>query len=570
MKTRWHVHNPDPTLVEPIARECRCHRAVAGALVNRNILDPEAAHRFLNPSFDHFRSPFRLKDMERAVERIVAAIRQGEHICVYGDYDVDGISAVALVTEFLEEAGARTCSLVPHRAGDGYGFHERHVGELVRRQVRLVITVDCGVSSHKSVDKANEAGIDVIVTDHHHPPSPLPRALAVVDPKRPDCPSGLQNLAGVGVAFCLLVCLRAALRHEGLWTGGAEPNLRRKCDLVALGTIADMVPLTEENRILTRTGLQVLGSDPHPGIKVLMEVSGIRQGRIDETDVAFRLAPRLNAAGRLADARSALDLLRARDMDTARNLAVQLDALNRRRQEIEQEHLDGILEGFRQDPSVLAGTCLVLDSPAWHPGVIGIVASRLARRFCRPVVLISRADGWGKGSARSIPGFDLYQGLVSCTGSLEAFGGHASAAGIVIRQERIPSFRRDFDAAVKNGTRPEDFVPRLPVDGPLDLDAVDAALADQIEAMGPFGEGNREPVFCASHVTVASSSVVGKGHQRMDWTHGTGDQMRRLQAIWFRSEQQHHVPETLERAAFRVRWNRWNGKKQIQLIVEGI
>jgi single-stranded-DNA-specific exonuclease len=576
MQKRWHILSPNPAQVSTLADSLGCQQAVATALINRGICDPDQAATFLQPSLAHIRSPLLMKDVDRAVERILLAIRRGEKVLIFGDYDMDGVTATAILFEFLAYLDADVEYYIPNRLTEGYGLTKDYVEKrAIPDGICLIITVDCGISSFDAVSAAHRAGIDVIITDHHEPPPLVPDAFAILNPKQSDCPSGFSWLAGVGVAFNLIVALRKKLRDEGFWSarGGPEPNLKAACDLVALGTVADMVPLVEENRIYVKAGLEVLASNVRPGIKALLDVCNVPDRPLDTRDLAFRLAPRVNAAGRLRHGSIALRLLTTSDMETARAIAKELNQENTRRQKIENRILSEIVKQFENNPELLEQRALVLDQQGWHEGVIGIVASRLVDRYYRPVVVISVSDGIGKGSARSPDGFDVYEGLKDCAPHLERFGGHKAAAGITLRAENIPVFRRDFAKIVCQKTTPEDFVPKLVIDAEISGSDVSDELADELEALAPFGTGNPEPVFVLSEVDVVSARVVGGRHLQMrlrPLNPSKAGQTRLSDAILFNppATDCKPPPKRFQRIACHVRWNRWRDKKNIQLVIK--
>ena len=571
MEKRWMIANVDGAAATALEQALGCHPVIAALLVNRRLTTPEQADAFLHASIAHLRPPVGLRDLEPAVERVVRAVAAGENILLFGDYDVDGTTATAVLFEFLRACGASVSYYIPHRLNEGYGLQSRHIREVaVPRRATLLITVDCGSSSHAAVDAARAAGIDVIITDHHHVSPPLPQAMAVINPKRRDCPSGLSRLAGVGVAFYLAVALRRRLRESGFWAERAEPNLRSLCDLVALGTIADMVPLLEENRILAKTGLDVIGSGRRPGVAALLDAAGIAHRPMDADDVAFRLAPRLNAAGRLDHAGRVVELLTADRMDTARGLAHTLNQLNASRQEIERRIWDDLEALIARRPELLKCRTLVLAHPGWHAGVIGIAASKMMARYHRPVVLIALTGGCGRGSARGIPGVDLFACLSACRMHLEELGGHAQAAGLRIQADRLTDFQQAFETAVRDAADPEAFIPHLPVEAEVELSAITEDLADQLEQLMPFGAENPEPLFMARGVAVVSSSRVGEHHRRLVLRPLDGPANRTFQAIRFHADPREDAVTHFARMAYRLRWNRWNGSRTLQLVVEAV
>ena len=566
MQKRWESKRPDPGRVETLAAQLDCDPVIATLFVNRGITSEAEARKFMAAMAADIRPPFVLKGMDRAVRRIYAALNHNENILIFGDYDADGITATAVLFTFLRHAGANVSTHIPHRAREGYGLQPHHITDLARRsKTALVITVDCGSASTDAVETARSAGIDVIITDHHIPPATLPRAAAVINPNRPDCPSGLGALAGVGVAFYLSMALRKYLREKAFWSHRREPNLKALCDLVAIGTIADMVPMRGENRILTRMGLTVVNSDPRSGIRALMDIAGMSGRPAEAGDIAFKMAPRLNAAGRLAHADAAFKLLTATDRSTADALARSLDDLNAQRQSIEKSMTDQALTTLNKDPRLLERCSIVLYDSHWHEGVLGIVASRLVKRYSRPVILITRSNGMGKGSGRSIPGVDLVGALNACSAYLDRFGGHAMAAGLGIAPDRIDDFRDQFDRTIAAATEAGDFMPVLPIDCVLDFKRITGRLLDQMEMLKPYGIGNPEPLFMARNVSVVGSKIVGRSHRQMRLQQSTG---RPVNAIQFNVDTGTALPETFERIAFRLQWNRWNGKQSPQIIVD--
>ncbi len=573
MKKKWHILSPDPELVSKLAHGLGCQLTVATVLVNRGICSQDQAAAFLKASLAHIRSPFLMKDVGRAVERILVAVRGGEKVLIFGDYDMDGIAATALLFEFLTHLNAEVDYHIPNRLTEGYGLSRDYVeNRAIPDGVGLIITVDCGISSFDAVSAARRAGIDVIITDHHEIPSMMPEAFAILNPKQPDCPSGCWWLAGVGVAVNLVLALRKTLRDEGFWCarGRLEPNLKAACDLVALGTVSDMVPLVEENRIFVKAGLEVLSNDVRPGIRALLDVCRILNCRLDTNDIAFKLAPRLNAAGRLSHGSIVLRLLTTSNMETANSIAKELNEENIRRQKIEGRILSEISRLIEDSPQLLEQRALVFAQQGWHEGVIGIVASRLVDRYHRPVVVISVSEGKGKGSARSPDGFNLYEGLKECAQHLERFGGHKAAAGITLRAENIPVFREDFEKIVCRKTTPEDLVPEIIIDSEVSASDISAELTDELEALAPFGKGNPEPLFVLSDVDVLSARLVGGHHLQMRLRSSnlpkTG-QARPLDAIFFNMGNGESHPRHFDRIVFHLGWNRWKDRKKIQLVI---
>jgi single-stranded-DNA-specific exonuclease len=571
MNKHWHMLQPDPEVIKKLSRQLNYNPITAAVLVNRDIITLQDAQSFINSSLNNLRPPFSLHDMEAAVDRIYKAIVDHEKILVFGDYDVDGITAVVVLLNFLRYVGADVSYYIPHRIMEGYSIQPRHISQYARpNQVDLIITADCGSGSHQAVEAANRFGIDMVITDHHNISESIPPALAVINPKRPDCRAGLQNLAGVGVAFFLLICLRTHLREKGFWDKKPEPNLKEYCDLVALGTVADMVPLIEENRILCKTGLELIKAGQRPGLRALVEASAIRNQSPNAEDIAFRLAPRLNAAGRMDHAARAVDLLCATDTNSAEKTAQTLNLLNRKRQDLEKGILADIQRFIENNPSLLRRQTLVLSREGWHAGVLGIVASRLMQKYHRPVVLISLQDGMGKGSARGVEGLNLYDALADCQSFLDNFGGHAMAAGLQIREEKIADFQNAFESVIQRTTSPGALTPVIHIDCELDFTSISDGLIDELELLMPYGTGNPEPLFVARKVKVLNSKIVGQNHRRMFLSQTSGYAKTTIPAIQFNVEADDAQKKSFDQIVFRLHWNRWNGKKSAQIVIEDL
>jgi len=567
MTTIWDIHEPDPAAVRHLAAALAVEPLVAAVLVNRRITTVEAARSFLAPSLTTIRPPGTIKDIEKAAGRLVDAVTAKEKILVFGDYDVDGVSATALLLIFLRAIGARVSHYIPHRRKEGYGLREDHIRKRVLPgKYSLVITVDCGISSHEAVRLASAASVDVIITDHHQPSSRLPEALAVINPKRDDCGAGLDHLAGVGMAFYLLIEVRRQLRRQGFWQDRLEPNLKVLCDLVALGTVADMVPLVEENRVFVHAGLPAMAS--RPGIKALMDISRVASNRIGSDDIAFRLAPRLNAAGRVAHANLALRLLTTNSPHRAKRIARTLDRLNGRRQAMEADIFHQVQRRIEAHPALLDRPALVMAERNWHEGVLGIVAARLARDFIRPVILLAHDGTMARGSARSIPGIDLYRLLATCENHMEGYGGHAMAAGLTLPYDNLHDFEEQLMLVLTERTQPEDFHQRLTLDAEIELHQIVPRLLDQLEDLQPFGQAVAEPLFMARDVLVDTHRVVGKHHRQMTLRSHNRTENFSLPAIQFNIDPDQPPPQAYKRLAFHMRWNRWNGSRRPQLLVK--
>ena len=571
MKPEWQLIPHDPEIVQSLISSLNCHPVTAIILANRGIFSKQEALSFLSPSLGKIRHPFSIKDLPRAVDRVIHALSAKEKILIFGDYDADGITSTVILLEFLRDLGADVDFYIPHRTREGYGLKPGHIPEVaVTGAVDLIITVDCGSDSHEAVIKANAAGIDVIITDHHTISSDMPQAHAVVNPKRPDCSSGLDHLAGVGVVYYLMMGIRKTLREKGFFQSHPEPNLKQYCDLVALGTVADIVPLTAENRAFTRTGLELMGRSERIGLKTLMVSANITDHHVDTDDVAFRLAPRLNAAGRIGHARESIQLLTASDRERAAHISETLSDYNAYRKKIEDETFKDILMTIERNPDLLDRKSMVFHDPEWHEGILGIVASRLVRKFVKPVVLVATKNGVGRGSARSIPGFDLYRGLKQCSTLLEGYGGHTLAAGLSIKTGRLPDFVSRFESVVSEVTRPDDFMDPVFIDHELPFSLITPKLLDEFSRLMPFGKENPEPLFLSRDVKVVQSHILGKNHRRMVLKQESDMSNTVLSAIHFNIDRQSPKPRHLTHILYRLRYNRYNGRKSIQLVIEDI
>lgn len=556
---RWLLAQPRPEKEGRLAAELGVSPLLARLLVNRNVDASGPAANFLEGRLSkHLRSPMLFRDMGRAADRVVRALAGGERVGIYGDYDVDGISGSAVLIRFLRSLGADPALYIPQRLREGYGLNEGGIRQLAAAGAKVVVTVDCGAVSHREVSLAASLGMDVIVCDHHQvSPTRLP-ATAVLNPIEADAGFPFSGLCGAGVAFYLALGTRMRLRE----TAGAKvPDLRRDLDLVALGTIADLVPIVEENRVLVKYGLRELAASTHPGVVALKAVSGVSD--VSSATVGFRLAPRLNAGGRLADARRSVELLTTGDRSEAEKLAASLDEENRARQIIERQIFDEAVALIDESGGLGERRSIVLASEHWHPGVIGIVASRLVERFYRPTILLARNGGEGpfRGSGRSIHGLNLYEVLNSCQSHVLGFGGHKMAAGLTIEHEHIPAFVCAVESAVRERTGPDDFIPVRKVDCEMTLDRVDGACIEDLGRLEPYGIGNPQPLFMARQVGVRGSRVVGESHLKLLLE----QQGRTLPAIGFGMADQPVEPGQRLDVLFSPIVSTWQGSTTIEL-----
>lgn len=504
---RWVVRTPDQGTVRALCSFPVLSPLLAQLLVNRGIDTPEKAAAFLSPSLrEGLRSPLLFPDMAKATGRLLRARTLGERVCVYGDYDVDGITGSAQLLLFFREIGMEPDLYIPHRMREGYGLNAPAVRFLANRKTKVLVTADCGATGHREIELAQSLGIDVIVCDHHHVPAERLPAYAVLNPMEKECPFSFSGLSGAGVVFYLLMGLRMRLREQGHMP---VPDLRRYLDLATLGTVADLVPLVEENRVLVTHGLREIARSDRLGLQALKDISGA--GEISASYIGFRLGPRLNAGGRLAEAQKSVELLTTTDSARARELAVDLDQENRTRQQIEEQILSQAVAMVESWPDLAQRRSIVLASSQWHPGVIGIVASRLVERFSRPTILIALQEATGKGSGRSPKVFHLYEGLKLCADLLDGYGGHRQAAGLSIQARLIDTFAERFEKVVRERLRAEDLIPTIDVDTELDLAVLDAQTIAEVRRLEPYGQGNPEPIFLARGIEVRSVRPVGRG-----------------------------------------------------------
>ncbi len=503
---------PSSDLVAQLHAELQLPSVVCELLVRRGYSESEAARRYLRPRLEHLASPSTLKDCNRVVDRLVSAIQRQEVIFVHGDYDVDGMSSTALLTRVLRGLGAqRVVPWVPNRLTDGYDLGPAGVAAARAAGATVVVTCDCGTSAVEAVEELSRAGIDVIITDHHLPSQALPPAYAVVNPRRHDCESLDKDLAAVGVVYKIALALCDAM--------GVSPGLaHQQLDLVALATIADVAPLRGENRVLVRYGLKVLAETTHPGLRALVRAAAMEGKALTAGRVGFVLAPRLNAAGRIGDAKLGLSLLLAEHESDANVIARQLEEMNRDRQTLDQAVLsDAMRQVDAYDLDETFG--LVLANKGWHAGVIGIVASRIVEQTCRPAVLIAVDDGVGKGSGRSIPAFDLHAALGACSAHFSRYGGHRAAAGLTMPAERIDAFREHFAAYAKKVLQADDLVPELRIDLQVQADHVGDELEKLLRHFEPFGVGNAAPTFALNAVRLSGAPrKIGKDGLRLGFS----------------------------------------------------
>lgn len=513
---QWNITPFNPLRAEPLAKALSIPPLVAQLLINRGLIQTDRARDFFSPALAQLPPPFLMKDMDKAVHRIVKALQQRERIAIFGDYDADGITATALLVLFLRPFFPDLIYYIPHRVHEGYGLSLPGITLLKKQGVSLLITVDCGISNHPELEFARSLDMEAIVTDHHQiSRKGVPPSAAVLNPKQEGCSFPFKELAGVGVAFYLIIALRQALDLQGYFPQG-KPNLRAYLDLVALGTVADVVPLLGVNRILVREGLLVMTRPSNIGLAALKEASGLApENAVSSIDVAFRMAPRLNALGRLQEAREGVELLITPDVQKARELARLMNQENSRRQALEQCIIKEIEERVQTLEDLAERKSLVLGSETWHRGVLGLVASRIVERWTRPVFLFALEGEKAHGSGRSVEGFNLFKGLEALEKYLLRFGGHAAAAGAALMIEDLPAFEQAFEELVRASVTETDLLPSLSIDGETDFPSLAKEVAPFLPHLAPFGSKNPEPLLASRQVKIKSTRTVGNGHLRL-------------------------------------------------------
>jgi len=502
-KKIWKVYTADRIKEEELAKKLNISKYIAHLLLCRGIDSIETAEKFLNPSMNDMHDPFLFDGMDKAVERINQAIEKEEHILIYGDYDVDGITGVSLLYSFYKNYGAKIDYYIPKRLDEGYGLNIEAIEKASKNDIKLIITVDCGIGAVAEVARASELGIDVIITDHHEQAEEVPQCISVIDPKLKTTKYPFSSLAGVGVGFKLC---QAFWKYKGNYSEKVDPN--QYLDMVALGTIADVVPLLDENRVIVKYGLEKINQRLRSGINALIEVCGLKDRQITTGNISFVIAPKINAAGRLGDPSVGVELLLSFDLTVAMDLALKLSEENTRRQQIESVILkEAVIPLKEMNPAEVKS--IVLDSYNWHTGVIGIAASKITELTYRPTVLIALENGVGKGSARSIPGFNLHAALMQCSDLLLSFGGHEQAAGLSIKEENIPEFRERLNYITGQMLDEEDFKAKLKIDRQLKMDDITDELLEELSLLEPYGLANPTPVFATRGLTVVSHRYVG-------------------------------------------------------------
>ena len=501
MNKKWQICEVDREKVEKLKSKYGISELLATILVNKNITTQKEIEEFLNPTRNDFFDPFLINDMDIAVERIRKAIETQEKVIIYGDYDVDGITSITVLKSFLKDVGLDVDYYIPNRLEEGYGLNKNAIDEIAKNKYTLMITVDCGISAIEEVNYANSLGIEVIVTDHHEPGEELPKALAVIDNKRKDSKYPFRELAGVGVAFKVSQALAQSMNVK-------EEEYLKYLDIVCVGTISDIVPLISENRVITKLGIKLLKQTRNTGLKAIINSSGYSQ--INSTTISFGVAPRINACGRMGKAEQALKLLLSKDIYEVNKLTQELNNYNRERQEIEKEIFESVLNKIEQN-NLDKNRTIVVGGEGWHHGVIGIVSSKITEKYFKPSILLSfEEDGTGKGSGRSIPGFDLHEALMKCENCLEKFGGHSMAVGLTLKKDKFEQFYEEFEKVAKEN-KTENIVPIINVDAKIELNEIDKTVVEDLKQLEPFGEANKMPVFALKNIRIDSIRALSEG-----------------------------------------------------------
>ena len=500
MTKKWQIYQVEEEKIEEFQKKYNLNKLLATILVNRGITEEKQIFKFLNPKRNDFYNPYEMPDMDIAVKRIVKAIKNQEKTIIYGDYDVDGITSVTVLKSFLVERGLDIAEYIPNRLEEGYGLNENAVKEIANQGYTLMITVDCGISAIEEVEYANKLGIETIITDHHEPGNELPKALAIVDAKRKDNKYPFRNLAGVGVVFKLIQAIGTELNLD-------EKEYLKYLDIVCIGTISDIVPLVDENRVIVKLGLKLVEQTRNLGLKAILQASGY--SKIDSSTISFGVAPRINACGRMGHQEEALKLFLSKDINEVNELTQKLNEYNRLRQETEKNiYTDAIMQ-IERDGLANKNTIVVMGKN-WHHGVIGIVSSKITELYFKPSILLCEEDNIGKGSGRSIPGFDLYEALTQCKNAIEKFGGHSMAVGISVKKENLEMFKKELEQISKERNI-EEIVPILKIDAQIDLEEINKEMVESLKELEPFGEENKTPLFMIRNLKIDSIRALSEG-----------------------------------------------------------
>ena len=500
MKKKWEFYEADETKINEISNKFNISKLLSKIIVNREITDNKDIEVFLNPTRNDFYNPFLMPDMEKTVERVIEAIKNKEKVIIYGDYDVDGITSITVLKKYLEERGLMVDYYIPNRLEEGYGLNKQAIEEIINKNYTLIITVDCGISATEEIEICNKAGIDVIITDHHEQLETIPNAYAVVDTKRKDNKYPFRELCGAGVVFKLIQALSIKLNLD------AKEYLKY-LDIVCIGTISDIVPLISENRVIAKLGLKLIAQTKNIGLKTLIQESGYKS--IDSGMISFGIAPRINACGRMGYQEEALKLFLTNNIQEAREITTKLNRYNSKRQEKEKQIFEQAIKAIEKE-DINKISSIVIAGENWHHGVIGIVASKITEKFFKPTILVCIENNMGKGSGRSVPGFDLHGALVSSSKYLEKYGGHEMAVGLTLKKENFKNFKNTFEKIAEQSNIKE-LVPVIKLDGELGLKDINKDLVKELKLLEPYGEKNRTPIFVYKNLKIDSIRSLSEG-----------------------------------------------------------
>lgn len=501
MNKKWQIFEPDKNKIEEIKSKYKVNQLLATILANRNILKEEDIRLFLNPTRNDFYNPFLITDMDIAVNRIIKAIENKENITIYGDYDVDGITSITVLKSFLNDIGVETNTYIPNRLIEGYGLNKEAIDKISKKGCNLMITVDCGISAIEEIEYANSLGIETIITDHHEAGNEIPKAIAVIDNKRKDSKYPFRELAGVGVVFKLIQAIGITLKLK-------EESYLKYLDIVCIGTISDIVPLVDENRVIAKLGLLLVAQTKNIGLRSIINSSGYN--KIDSNTISFGVAPRINACGRMGKAEEALELFLSKDKNEVNELTNKLNEHNRKRQETEKAIFENALEKIKAE-HLDENKAIIVGGENWHHGVIGIVSSKITEMYFKPSILLSFEEaGIGKGSGRSIPGFDLHEALMKCSDTIEKFGGHSMAVGITVKKDNLEKFKKEFEQ-IATQSKIDEIIPIINIDAKVDLSDIDKEMVESLKQLEPFGEANKMPVFAFKNLKIDSIRALSEG-----------------------------------------------------------
>ena len=557
MNKKWECYEVDENKVQDLMNKYNVNEILARILVNKNISTQKEMDLFMNPTRNDFHDPFLMPDMEIAIDRILKAIENKEKIMIYGDYDADGITSITVLKSFLKERGLEVASYIPNRLNEGYGLNKEAIKKIYDQGYKLMITVDCGITGIDEINYANSLGIETIVTDHHEPAEELPKSIAVIDAKRKDNIYPFNQLAGVGVVFKFIQAISIKLGLE-------EKDYLKYLDIVCIGTISDIVPLVDENRVIAKLGLRLVAQTKNIGLRALIEIIGFK--KIDSSTVSFGIAPRINACGRMGNEQLALDLFLCDDYNKAKELALKLNEYNAERQNIEKRIFDEAVSKIEDEEK--DKPCIIIGSTGWHHGIIGIVASKVTDMYFKPSILVCFEDEEGKGSGRSVPGFDLHEALMKCGKHLEKFGGHAMAVGVTVKKSEFEDFKEELESYAKE-CNVEKIVPIINIDSELQLKNLSIENVKSLEVLEPYGEANKMPMFLFKNLKINSIRALSEGkHLKLSLK----DDNFMVDAIGFNLGElsEKYLLDDKVDIVGNLDINTFNGKESIQIIIKDI